>query len=172
VRALHSARYERFRNTLKLRHSWFGTKLAIEGCHMMSTCQSKLAPALLALVGALALPACAGLEQEPGEDEFALSGEGVELSLEWVIFDGETLLSCVDVGATELEIAVLGETEERRRISCFGGYAVIDGLAPGQAIIEVSLVAPNGALLMTSDVGEVSLRDGVTSPLGAVEFGL
>lgn len=113
-------------------------------------------------------PGCVG--QESSEDAFALSGEGVELSLEWTILDSETLISCVDAGATELEIAVLGATDERQRISCFGGYAVIDGLAAGLAVIEVSLVGPNGDLLMTSDAGEVALQAGVTNPMGAVEF--
>ena len=140
---------------------------------MMSTCLSKLAPALLALVSIAALPACAGLGQDSSDDAFALTGEGAELSLEWVIVSGDgTLLSCIDVGATELEIAVLGETEERQRISCFGGYAVIDGITAGPAAIEVSLVGPDGELLITSDVGEVALRADVTNPLGAVEFSL
>lgn len=173
VRALLRRCLVAFCNTLKLRQFAVGTKLAIDAQHMTSTSPSKLASALLALMGFLALPACAGLEDESSEsadESSALSGEGIELSLEWVIQRGDTLLSCIDAGATEIEIAVLGDTDERQRISCFGGYAVIDGLSEGSAIVEVSLVGPNGDLLMTSDVGDVALRAGVTNPLGAIAF--
>jgi hypothetical protein len=171
VRALLRHGLVAFCNTLKLRQFAVGTKLAMDAQHMMST-SPKLASALLALVGFLALPACAGLGDDSvaGEDSLPLSGDGTNLSLEWVIQRGDTLLSCIDAGATEIEIAVLGETDERQRISCFGGYAVIDGLSEGSAIVEVSLVGPNGDLLMTSDVGEVALRAGVTNPLGAIAF--
>lgn len=131
-----------------------------------------IAPAFLALASLAMAPACVEVDMSLDEEPISLSGEGAELSLEWVIRDEGNEVSCIDAGAVEIEIAVLGETEDRQRISCFGGYAVIDGLSEGLAFVEVSLVAPDGNRLVTTEVGEIDMKSGVTNPLGAVELGL
>ena len=128
--------------------------------------------ALLALGLCGSLTACVEVELGLEEDPIALAGDATEISLEWLIVDGGDLISCVDAGATEIEIAVLGATEQRQRISCFGGYAVIDGLSPGPSLVDVSLVGPDGELLVTAELGEVDVVAGVTNPLGAIELGL
>lgn len=131
-----------------------------------------MVPAALALLSLAVAPACVGADMDIDEEPIALDGEGAVLSLEWVILDGGEVISCVDAGASEIEIAVLGEDEERQRISCFGGYAVIDGLSAGAAFVEVSLVDPQGEHLVTTEVGEIDLQSDVTNPLGAIELGL
>ncbi len=131
-----------------------------------------LVPAFLALVSFAAAPACVEVDMRLNAEPISLTGEGAELSLEWLIVDGDELVSCVDAGASEIEIAVLGTEEARQRISCFGGYAVIDGLSEGLSLVEVSLVDPQGNRLVTADVGEIDLKASVTNALGAVELGL
>jgi hypothetical protein len=97
---------------------------------------------------------------------------GSEVSLEWVIVQEGAAISCVDAGASEIEVAILGETERRARTSCFGGFAVVDAQAEGMQFVEVSLVSPAGERLVTVELGEVELISGATVPLGAVELKL
>ena len=126
-------------------------------------------PLIAALLMAIA-PACADLdtsEEEPLRSE--VSGE---VSLEWMITNGERLVSCSEAGAAEVEVAVLGDRESRQRVSCYGGFAVVVGLEAGSSLVEVSLVDPEGEYLVTADVGEVNIVGGATVPLGAVELSL
>lgn len=120
----------------------------------------------------LSLPACAGVDLTGDQDQALADDAGGELSFEWQILDQGELVSCVDAGASEVEIAILGDEERRERTSCFGGFAVIGELASGQHLVEISLVAPNGERLVTAEVGEVDIVEGATIPLGAVELPL
>ncbi len=119
----------------------------------------------------LATQACVALDTDLGEENLLSEGSG-QLSLEWSIVSDGVLLSCVDAGAAEVEVAVLGELEIRERTSCFGGFAVVDTLAQGEHLVEVSLVSPEGELLVTADLGAVEIVSGATVPLGAVELSL
>ena len=106
-----------------------------------------------------------------GDDELPLE-TGSEVSLEWVIVQDGAAISCVDAGASDIEVAILGDRERREVTSCFGGFAVIDAQAEGMQFVEVSLVAPTGERLVTVELGEVELVAGATVPLGAVELQL
>lgn len=123
---------------------------------------------LLCLVG---LSACVDVDMG-NEDGEVFAERGSELSLEWVIVQEGSAISCVDAGAAEIEIAVFGEVETRQRTSCFGGFAVVDAQAEGASFVEVSLVSPAGDRLVTVELGEVELVSGATVPLGAVELTL
>jgi hypothetical protein len=126
---------------------------------------------LLPLLCIIALTACVDVDM--GEDDDTLFSEtGSEVSLEWVIVQEGVAISCVDAGAAEIEVAILGESESRQRTSCFGGFAVIDAQAEGLQFVEVSLVSPTGDRLVTVELGEVELVSGATVPLGAVELNL
>ncbi len=130
---------------------------------------STLLPILSSLALSAALTACVEVDMS---DEALLAEGAAELSLEWVIVQEGTAISCVDAGASEIEIAILGDSESRQRTSCFGGFAVVDTLASGSSFVEVSLIAPNGNHLVTVELGEVELVAGSTVPLGAVELKL
>jgi hypothetical protein len=125
---------------------------------------------LLPLVVMLAMPAC--VDMDMGEDDTVNIEDGAEISLEWIIVADDQPVSCVDAGASEIEVAILGDTEVRERTSCFGGFAVIDAQGEGSPLIEVSLVSPAGDRLVTVELGEVELIPGATLPLGAIELTL
>lgn len=125
---------------------------------------------LLPLLIFLAAPACVDLALE--ESEVSLSSSGGEVSLEWVIVSDDKVISCVDAGASHIEVAVLGETIGRERTSCFGGFAVLNAEGVGDSIVEVSLLDPAGTPIVIVELGEVELLAGTTIPLGAVEFPL
>jgi hypothetical protein len=130
----------------------------------------KFSLTLLPLVAMLAMPAC--VDMDMGEDDTVKVEQGAEISLEWIIVSDDQPISCVDAGATEIEVAILGDVEVRERTSCFGGFAVIDAQGDGSPLIEVSLVSPSGDRLVTVELGEVELIPGATLPLGAVELTL
>lgn len=118
----------------------------------------------------LVIPAC--VDVDLGGDDAVHSKDTAEISLEWIIVSSDSLLSCVDAGASEIEVAVFGDSELRERTSCFGGFAVIDAQGAGTPLIEVSLVSPSGERLVTVELGEVELIPGATLALGAVELRL
>ena len=133
----------------------------------MKRCQK-----ILPLLGALSLTACLQLDMA-GEDAPVFAEGGAEISLEWIILRDGSAISCVDAGATEIEITVIGAASEtRQRTSCFGGFAVVDTEAAGMSYVEVSLVSPKGDRIVTAELGEVELVAGATVPLGAVELKL
>ena len=125
---------------------------------------------MLPLVAMLVMPAC--VDMDMGEDDTVNIEQGAEISLEWIIVADDQPISCVDAGAAEIEVAILGDTEVRERTSCFGGFAVIDAQGEGSPLIEVSLVSPSGDRLVTVELGEVDLIPGATLPLGAIELSL
>lgn len=125
---------------------------------------------LLPLVALLATSAC--VDMDMGEEDAIELEEGAEISLEWIIVADDQPVSCVDAGAAEIEVAILGDSEVRERTSCFGGFAVIDAQGEGTPLIEVSLVSPGGERLVTVELGEVELVPGATLPLGAIELTL
>ena len=125
---------------------------------------------LLSLIALLSLGACVDMDMETDDEAFAERGS--EVSLEWVIVQEGAAISCVDAGASDIEVAILGESVRRELTSCFGGFAVVDAQAEGMQFVEVSLVAPDGQRLVTVELGEVELVAGATVPLGAVELQL
>ncbi len=126
---------------------------------------------LLPLLCIIALTACVDVDM--GEDDsMAFAERGAEVSLEWVIVQDDQAISCVDAGASEIEVAILGDSDSRQRTSCFGGFAVIEAQADGLQFVEVSLVSPSGDRLVTVELGEIELVSGATVPLGAVELKL
>ena len=126
---------------------------------------------LLPLLCIIALTACVDVDM--GEEDTTVFAESTsEVSLEWVIVEAGTAISCVDAGADEIEIAIIGDEETRQRTSCFGGFAVVDAQAEGLQFVEVSLVSPAGDRLVTVELGEVELIAGATVPLGAIELKL
>ena len=126
---------------------------------------------LLPILCLIALSACVDVDMGDEEGQ-VFSEQSSELSLEWVIVQEGAAISCVDAGASEIEVAVIGESETRQRTSCFGGFAVVDAQSEGMSFVEVSLVSPTGDRLVTVEVGEVELVSGATVPLGAVELTL
>jgi hypothetical protein len=126
---------------------------------------------MLPILCLIALAACVDVDMS-GDDGQVFAERSSELSLEWVIVQEGVAISCVDAGASEIEIAVFGESETRQRTSCFGGFAVVDAQTEGMSFVEVSLVSPAGDRLVTVELGEVELVSGATVPLGAVELTL
>jgi hypothetical protein len=138
---------------------------------ILAVLQRMLARSVICSAALLLAGGC--FEIDTSVDQNVLYESSGEVSLEWLIVDSEGgLISCVDAGATEVEIAILGDVETRERLSCFGGFAVVGPLAPGENLIEVSLIDPDGEPLVTAEVGEVEIPAGSTTPLGAVEFTL
>ncbi len=120
--------------------------------------------ALLALV----LTAC-GTEAADVEQV----GTSGSLDLEWAIFDGGELISCVDAGASELGLvahALDRDGSENVRLSCYDGIAETGPLTAGAYDVELTLLSPSGAVVDRVELHDVSIDDGRTTPLGAIRF--
>lgn len=120
----------------------------------------------------LALGACVGVDMTGDERSAATASEGGEVSLEWLIVANDSLISCVDAGASVVELSIVGEAEHLETVSCFGGFAVVSGLPSGSHQVEISLLAPDGSRLVSTDFGMVDIVEGATVPLGAIELSL
>ncbi len=112
----------------------------------------------------------------------ACSTEGVDveqigttgsLDLEWAIFDGGDIISCVDAGASEVELVAHSldrDGAETIRLGCYAGIAQTGPLAEGDYDIEIALLDPSGVLVDMVAIQDVAVGGGLTTPLGAIKF--
>lgn len=125
----------------------------------------RLSVALFALLAV----SCAEFEVQ---DSKRAGGNG-DVSLEWILLDGDEELSCVEAGATELVItSYWADDMAEHRLSCFGGFGEVGPLAAGRHAVEVTLLDPEGDPLVSADLGVIEVQSGSTTPLGAVELAL
>jgi len=106
------------------------------------------------------------------EEEVATSGD---VDLEWAIFDGGQIISCVDAGASEVRILFhpLDQTAEQMEVlECYAGIGATGPIAPGDYDVELRLMSPAGGVVDMVEVHDVTVAGGRTTPLGAIEFSM
>lgn len=121
----------------------------------------------------LALTGCIGDDEilvDPATDDAPPTGQG-NVSLEWSVYVGDIPMSCIDAGADTVEIvAVSSEREEAQSMACLDGLGETSALGAGDYDFSVRLVDRDGLMLDELSLGVLSIRDGLTTPLGAIEF--
>ncbi len=113
----------------------------------------------------------AGCVTEPADlgEEVATLGS---FDLEWAIYDGAQMVSCVDAQASEVRIvahALDRDAEAIHVLGCYAGIGVTGAVAAGTYDVTLQLVSPAGALLDSVEIHDVEVVDG-TTPLGPIEF--
>ena len=106
------------------------------------------------------------------EEQVATTGD---VDLEWAIFDGERIVSCIDASASELRLVLHGldrDAELLEVISCYAGIGQVGPIAAGDYDVEVRLVSPAGGIIDTAVVHDVTIVGGRTTPLGPIEFAI
>jgi len=124
---------------------------------------------LLSLVVALG---CADEDSVGDVAGLGPAGEG-NLSLEWSIHQGQTLIDCLDASAGSIEIVAVSSAEERiETLSCFGGIAESGDLPAASYEVTVRLVDRNENVLDEVALGARNVQSGQTTPLGEIAFRL
>lgn len=125
---------------------------------------------VLLILGLIA-SGCVGQPTEV-EDGVATSGD---VDLEWAIFRGESIVSCIDAGASELRLTLHGldrDAEQVATLGCYAGIGAVERIEPGEYDVSLQLVAPAGTVIVAAEVHDVVVAPGRTTPLGAIEFTL
>ncbi len=100
------------------------------------------------------------------------AGDG-NLSLEWSIHQGQTLLDCVDARAQTIEITATSDGEERiETLTCFGGVAESGSLPATNYEVTVRLLDRDDLILDEVALGSQTVQSGQTTPLGEIAFRL
>jgi hypothetical protein len=113
----------------------------------------------------------AGCVSEPADlgEEVATSGS---FDLEWAIYDGAQMVSCVDAQASEVRIvahALDRDAEDIHVLSCYSGIGETGAVQAGAYDITLQLMSPAGGILDSVELHDVNVADG-TTPLGPIEF--
>ncbi len=106
------------------------------------------------------------------EEEVATAGE---VDLEWAIFDGPRIVSCIDASASELRLVLQAldrDAEQMELVSCYAGIDQVGPIAAGDYDVEVRLVSPAGGTIDTVAVHDVTIVAGHSTPLGPIAFAI
>lgn len=133
-----------------------------------------LASTALALALAAGAAGCIGdqelVDDTATADLAAPAGQGT-VSLEWSVYVGDEMLSCIDAGADSVELVARSPEEELvQSMPCLDGLAESAGIPGGSYALSVRLVDADGGALDSLELGMMTVAADQTTPLGAIEF--